>query len=131
MKKKLLQVALILLAFNYIEASQAVEIDTKQINEMIKTDTVYIIGVDEKYKNKVKNFQSIGKGYLEYKSRKLNFANYKKDTNFVVFAKKDKVSRKALLEKPEGYVARPPRDNNSRGRDNRGRDNRRDDRKRD
>ena len=42
--------------------------------------------------------------------------------------KKDKVSRKALLPKPEGYVARPPRDNN-RGRDNRGRDNRRDDRR--
>ena len=42
--------------------------------------------------------------------------------------KKDKVSRKALLEKPEGYVARPPRDNN-RSRDNRGRDNRRDDRR--
>ncbi|AOW21639.1 polyribonucleotide nucleotidyltransferase [Urechidicola croceus] len=37
--------------------------------------------------------------------------------------RKEKVSRKALLEKPEGYVARPPRDNN------RGRDNRRDDRK--
>ncbi len=37
--------------------------------------------------------------------------------------KKDKVSRKALLEKPEGYVARPPRDNN-RSRDNRNRDNR-------
>ncbi len=43
--------------------------------------------------------------------------------------KKDKVSRKALLEKPEGFVERPPRDNNrgrdNRGRDNRGRDNRR------
>ncbi|MCH1517789.1 MAG: polyribonucleotide nucleotidyltransferase [Flavobacteriaceae bacterium] len=37
--------------------------------------------------------------------------------------RKEKVSRKALLEKPEGYVARPPRD------DNRGRDKRRDDRK--
>jgi polyribonucleotide nucleotidyltransferase len=39
--------------------------------------------------------------------------------------KKDKVSRKALLEKPEGYVERPKpaRDNN------RGRDNRRDDRR--
>ncbi|WP_299209180.1 polyribonucleotide nucleotidyltransferase [uncultured Dokdonia sp.] len=55
--------------------------------------------------------------------------------------RKEKVSRKALLEKPEGYVARPPRENNDRGgrdnrsggRDNRGggRDNRRDDRKRD
>ena len=48
--------------------------------------------------------------------------------------RKEKVSRKAILPKPEGYVARPPRDNNrgrdnKRGRDNRGRDNRRDDRK--
>ena len=41
--------------------------------------------------------------------------------------RKEKVSLKALLEKPEGYVARPPRDNN-RGRDNRHRDNRRNDR---
>ena len=32
--------------------------------------------------------------------------------------RKEKVSRKALLEKPEGYVARQPRDNN-RGRDDR------------
>ena len=37
--------------------------------------------------------------------------------------RKDKVSRKALIEKPEGYVERPPR-SNDRGRDNRGRDNR-------
>ena len=49
--------------------------------------------------------------------------------------RKEKVSRKALLDKPEGYVARPPRDDNrsggrdNRGRDNRGRDNRRDDRR--
>ena len=40
--------------------------------------------------------------------------------------RKEKVSRKALLEKPEGYVARPPRDDKrSSGRDNRKRDNRR------
>jgi polyribonucleotide nucleotidyltransferase len=40
--------------------------------------------------------------------------------------RKEKVSRKALLEKPEGYVSRPPRDDKrSGGRDNRGRDNRR------
>ncbi len=51
--------------------------------------------------------------------------------------RKEKVSRKAILPKPEGFVERPPRDNNrsggrdNRGRDNRGRDNRRDDRKRD
>lgn len=47
--------------------------------------------------------------------------------------RKEKVSRKALLPKPEGYVERAPRENkgrnDSRGRDNRGRDNRRDDRK--
>ncbi|MCB0461613.1 MAG: polyribonucleotide nucleotidyltransferase [Flavobacteriaceae bacterium] len=51
--------------------------------------------------------------------------------------KKEKVSRKAILPKPEGFKERPPRDNNNnrgggrdnRGRDNRGRDNRRDDRK--
>ena len=56
-----------------------------------------------------------------------------------------RLSRKVLLEKPEGYVERPPRerrDNNrgrdnrgrgrdNRGRDNRGRDNRRDNRGRD
>ncbi len=49
--------------------------------------------------------------------------------------RKEKVSRKAILPKPEGYIARPPRDDkrsggrDNRGRDNRGRDNRRDDRK--
>ena len=37
--------------------------------------------------------------------------------------RKEKVSRKALLEKPEGYVAHPPRDD-SRGRDNKRRDDR-------
>ena len=53
--------------------------------------------------------------------------------------RRDKVSRKALLPKPEGYVERPRgggrrdgRGRDSRGRDNRGRDNRRrDDRRRD
>jgi len=44
--------------------------------------------------------------------------------------RKEKVSRKALLPKPEGYVERPPR-NDNRGRDNRGRDNRNRDKKRD
>ena len=49
--------------------------------------------------------------------------------------KKEKVSRKAILPKPEGWEDRPKRDNNrggnrdNRGRDNRNRDNRRDDRK--
>ena len=42
--------------------------------------------------------------------------------------KKEKVSRKAILPKPEGWKPRPPRDNN-KGRDNRGRDNKRDNRK--
>ncbi|CDF78187.1 polyribonucleotide nucleotidyltransferase [Formosa agariphila KMM 3901] len=44
--------------------------------------------------------------------------------------RKEKVSRKAILPKPEGYVARPPRDRDDRKpRDNRNRDNKRDDRK--
>jgi len=54
--------------------------------------------------------------------------------------RKEKVSRKAILPKPEGFVERPPRDDSrsggrdnrgrdNRGRDNRGRDNRRDDRR--
>ncbi|CAM3297422.1 polyribonucleotide nucleotidyltransferase [Aequorivita lipolytica] len=52
------------------------------------------------------------------------------DVKFIGFdprTKKDKVSRKALLPKPEGYKERPPRDDSrsgSRDRDNRGRDNR-------
>lgn len=45
--------------------------------------------------------------------------------------KKDKVSRKALLPKPEGYKERPPREDKGGNRDNRGRDNRNRDRKRD
>ena len=50
--------------------------------------------------------------------------------------RKEKVSRKAILPKPEGFVERPPRDNNRSGgrdnrgaRDNRSRDNRSDGRK--
>ena len=44
--------------------------------------------------------------------------------------RKEKVSRKAILPKPDGFVERPPRDDKRSGaRDNRGRDNRRDDRK--
>ncbi len=50
--------------------------------------------------------------------------------------RKEKVSRKAILPKPEGWKPRPPRDNakdnknrDNRNRDNRNRDNRRDDRK--
>lgn len=43
--------------------------------------------------------------------------------------RKEKVSRKALLPKPEGYKERAPRRDN-KGRDNRGRDNRNRDKKR-
>lgn len=99
MKIKLLHVVLMLLAFNYIEANQTLGIDSKQINEMIKTNTLYIIGVDKKgtwnkNKVKVKNFQSIGKGLLEFKFPKLNFSKYEKDTIFVVSAKNDVTSIK-------------------------------------
>ncbi len=38
--------------------------------------------------------------------------------------RKEKVSRKAILPKPEGWEDRPKRDNNKGNRDNRGRDNR-------
>jgi polyribonucleotide nucleotidyltransferase len=50
------------------------------------------------------------------------------DVKYVGFdprTRKDKVSRKALLPKPEGYVERPPRrnnDRNDRGRNDRNRD---------
>lgn len=43
--------------------------------------------------------------------------------------KKEKVSRKAILPKPEGW--QPPKRDNNRGRDNRGRDNRNRDNRRD
>ncbi|MCB0474527.1 MAG: polyribonucleotide nucleotidyltransferase [Flavobacteriaceae bacterium] len=49
--------------------------------------------------------------------------------------RKEKVSRKAILPKPEGYKERPPREDRDRGRrdnrgnNHRGRDNRRDDRR--
>ena len=46
--------------------------------------------------------------------------------------KKERVSRKAILPKPEGYKERPPREDKGGGRDNRNRDNRgRDNRDRD
>ncbi len=51
--------------------------------------------------------------------------------------RKERVSRKAILPKPEGYKERPPRDDkrsggrDNRNRDNRGRDNRDRDKKRD
>ncbi len=43
--------------------------------------------------------------------------------------RKEKVSRKALLPKPEGFVERPPRERNDRDRNDRGRDSRDRDRK--
>ena len=50
MKIKLVYVVLMFLAFNSIEANQTLAIDSKQIKEMIKTNTLYIVGVDEKSK---------------------------------------------------------------------------------
>lgn len=97
MKIKLLQmIVLMILAFNYMKANQTFEINTNQIEEMIKTDTLYVIGIDEKYKSnnkvKVKNFQTIEKGLLKYKIPELDFNTYKKDTNFIVFSKNDSIS---------------------------------------
>jgi hypothetical protein len=97
MKIKLLQVVLMFLAFNSMEANQTLAIDEKQIKKMITTNTLYVIGIDEKCKwnegkVKVRNFQSIGKGLLEFKFSKLDFSTYKKDIVFVVYSKKDSTS---------------------------------------
>ena len=87
-------IVLIFLTFNFIEANDAFSLNSKQINEMIKSNTLYIINIDEKQKwnentVNVKNFQTIGKGLLEYKYSKLDFNSYKKDTVFVVSSKND------------------------------------------
>ncbi|ADG93676.1 hypothetical protein Arnit_2022 [Arcobacter nitrofigilis DSM 7299] len=97
MKIKLLQVILMFLAYNYMEADNTFAINTKQIEEMRKTNILYVIGVDEKSKwndkkVKVKNFQSIEKGLLKFKVSELDFTTYKKDTNFVIFSKNDSTS---------------------------------------
>jgi hypothetical protein len=97
MKNKLLQIVLIFLAFNSMQANQTFAIDSKQIKQMTKTNTLYMIGVDkycnwDKTKVNVKNFKSIGKGFIQYRSSKLDLSTYKKDTAFVVFAKEDEVS---------------------------------------
>jgi len=99
MKIKLLQVVLMFFVLNSIEANQKLNIDSKQIKEIMKTNTLHIIGIDEKCKwdkNNVivKNFQSIGKGFLELKSPKLDFNTYKKNTVFIVFSKKSTISIK-------------------------------------
>lgn len=96
MKIKLLQVILMFLAYNYMEADNTFAINTKQIEEMRKTNILYVIGVDEKangmIKSKSKNFQSIEKGLLKFKVSELDFTTYKKDTNFVIFSKNDSTS---------------------------------------
>ena len=98
MKIKLLQmIVLMILAFDYMKANQTFEIDTNQIKEMIKTDILYVIGIDEKYKYnnkkaKVENFQTIEKGFIKYKIPELDFNTYNKDTNFIVFSKNDSIS---------------------------------------
>jgi len=99
MKIKLLPIVLVFLTFNSIEAKQLIEIGTKQINKMIKTNTIYVIGINEKSKwnkNKVKvrNFQSIGKGLLEFKFSKLDFNTYRKDMIFVLYSKENATSIK-------------------------------------
>ena len=93
MKIRLLQVALLFLTFSFIEANQILSIETKQIKELMKVNTLYLITLDEKskwYKNKVKvkRFQSIGKGFLELKNSNLDLNKYEKDTLFIVCSKK-------------------------------------------
>lgn len=97
MKKRLLLLVLTLLTISSLKAEQSFALDSKQIEEMIKTNTLYVIGVDEKSiisKNntKVKSFQTLKRGFIEYKFAKLDLDKYKKETIFIVISKKDSVS---------------------------------------
>lgn len=94
MKTKLVLVVLLFLLFSILNASEILEVDKNQIKELIKKDTLYVIGVDEKIKwdknsVKVKSFHSIGKSILELKFVKINLSKYKKDTPFIIYSKKD------------------------------------------
>jgi len=106
MKKRLLHLVLTLLAITSLEANQTLEVNSKQVKEMIKTNTLYVIGVDEKdtikeNKVKVKSFQTLKRGLLEYRFSKLNLDKYKKDTMFVVSSKKDSTSLKLVKKLKE------------------------------
>ena len=97
MKIRLLQMALLLLTFSFIEANQILSIETKQIKELLKTNTLYLITLNEKskwHKNKVKvkRFHSIGKGFLEFKNSNLDLNKYNKNTLFIVCSKQDSSS---------------------------------------
>ena len=67
-------------------------ISLSETKNLIKKQPVYIIGLNEKIKwlkhsVKVKNYQSINRGVLEYKHTKIDFNQYKKDTIFIIFSK--------------------------------------------
>jgi len=89
------------LTLSSLQANPSMGLDTKQVKELIKENTLYIIDIDEKSlwfenKIKVKNFQSIKKGIIEFKLSTLDLNTYNKDSIFVVSSKKDSLSRKFL-----------------------------------
>lgn len=94
MKTKLLPIVLVFLLFNILSANEMLEVNENQIKELMKKDTLYVIGVDEKIKwnknsVKVKSFHSIGKSILELKFVKINLNKYNKETPFIIYSKKD------------------------------------------
>lgn len=103
MKTKLVAIVLAFLLFSILNASEILEVDKNQIKELMKKDTLYVIGVDEKIKwnknsVKVKSFHSIGKSILELKFVKINLSKYKKDTPFIIYSKKDANAIKFVKE---------------------------------
>ncbi len=103
MKIKLFQAILLFLSLSSLQANQTFALEQKELQKMVKNNKIYIIGIDEKStwnKNtvKVKKFQSISQGVLEFKVSKIDFDSYKKNSVFVVSSKKN-ISSLNFLEK--------------------------------
>lgn len=97
MKIKLLQAIFLFLSLSSLHANQSFAMEQKELQNMMKSNKLYIIGIDKKStwnKNtvKVKNFQSIFQGILEFKVSKIDFDTYKKNSVFVVSSKENNSS---------------------------------------
>ncbi|PHR74353.1 MAG: hypothetical protein COA66_00755 [Arcobacter sp.] len=103
MKIKLLQTIFLFISISTVHANQTFLMEQKELEKMIKSNTIYIIGLKEKStwnKNtvNVKNFQRISQGVLEFKVSKIDFNTYKKDSIFLLSSKK-RITSLAFLEK--------------------------------
>ena len=103
MKIKLLQTIFLFISISTVHANQTFLMEQKELEKMIKSNTIYIIGLKEKStwnKNtvNVKNFQRISQGVLEFKVSKIDFNTYKKDSIFILSSKK-RITSLAFLEK--------------------------------